>query len=150
MYRGNFTPFQIRHGDNIGDIELALRIVIVELRQPALQIRAVGNQDTGVNFLNLTLCFGGIFVLDNTGHFAVFTGNAAIAARIVQHHRQQTYSALRLGFAQTLQCFNGDQRYVAVQHQNVFIIREERRSLLHRMTGAQLFRLQHPVQVVVG
>ena len=148
--RGNLTTFVVCHGDNIGDIELALRIVIVELRQPALQIRAVSNQDTGVDLLNLTLCVGGIFVLNDAGHFAVLTGNTTITAWIVQHHRQQANSALRLGFTQALQRFNGDQRHVAVEHQNIFVIREERRSLLHRMTGAQLFSLQHPVQVVIG
>ena len=80
-------------------------------------------------------------MLNDTRYFAVFTGNAAIAGRIVKFDRQQANAALWFGIAQPRQGFSGDQRHIAIQHQNVFIIRKKRRCLLHRVTGAQLFGL---------
>ena len=80
-------------------------------------------------------------MLNNPGYLAVFTRNAAIAGWIVQHDGQQTDAALRFGFTQASEGFNGDQRDVAVEHQDIFIISEEGCSLLHCMTCTQLFCL---------
>ena len=108
---------------------------------PALHIRTVRNQDAGVDLLNLALFVSGIFMLNNPRHVAVFTRDAAIAGWIVQHDGQQTDAALRFGFTQASEGFNGDQRDVAVEHQDIFIISEEGCSLLHCMTCTQLFCL---------
>ena len=150
MNRRNLTSFLVRHRNDVGDVEFTLCVVVVELRQPALHVRATGNQNTGVDLLNLALFVAGIFMLNNTRDVAVFTGDAAITAWIVQHDGQQTDTALRFGFTQASQGFNGDQRDIAVEHQNVFVIRKERRSLLHRMACAQLFGLKHPVELVIA
>ena len=80
-------------------------------------------------------------MLNNPGYLAVFTRNAAIAGWIVQHDGQQTDAALRFGFTQASEGFNGYQRDVAVEHQDIFIISEEGCSLLHRMACTQLFCL---------
>ena len=106
MNRSNLTPFLVRHRDNIGDIELALRVVVVELRQPAFEIGTVRNQNAGVNFTNLALLFTRIFLLHDARNFTVFAGNTAIAGWIVEHDRQQTNAALRLRFTQALQRFH--------------------------------------------
>ena len=149
MNGSNFTPFVIRHRNDIGDVVFTLRIIVVELRQPAFHIRAVGNQDTGVNFRDLALFLAGIFVFYDAGHLAVFAGDAAIAARVVQYDGEKANTALGFSFTQAGQGFNGDQRDIAVQHQNVFVIGKERGRLLHRMASSQLFSLKHPVELVV-
>ena len=136
MNSGNFTTFFIGHGDNIGDVVFTLNVVIGELSQPAFKVRAIGDQNPGINFLNPALLVAGVFMLDNARHRAVIARNAAVAGRIVKLHRQQTDAALRFRFPQTLQCFDGNERHVAVQHQDIFIIAEERRRLLHGVPGA--------------
>ena len=85
MNRRNLTPFLVRHRNDVGDVVFTLRVVVVELRQPALHVRAVSHQDTGVDLLNLALCFAGVFMFNDTRDVAVFTGDAAVAGRIVQH-----------------------------------------------------------------
>ena len=149
MNGSNLTPFLVSHRNDVGDVVFTLRVVIVESGQPALHIRTVRNQDAGVDLLNLALFVSGIFMLNNPRHVAVFTRNAAIAGWIVQHDGQQTDATLRFGFTQPSKGFNGDQRDVAVEHQDIFIISEEGCSLLHCMTRTQLFCLKHPVEIVV-
>ena len=85
MNGGNFTPFVVRHRNDIGDVVLTLRVVVIELRQPALHICAIGNQDTGVDLLNLTLFIAGVFVFNDTRYVAVLTRDTAIARWVVQH-----------------------------------------------------------------
>jgi bifunctional N-acetylglucosamine-1-phosphate-uridyltransferase/glucosamine-1-phosphate-acetyltransferase GlmU-like protein len=41
------------HRDNIGDVVFALGVIVGELRQPAFQVRAVSNQNPGIDFLTL-------------------------------------------------------------------------------------------------
>ena len=98
----DFTTFLISQRNDIGDIVFTLRIVIGQFRQPALHVRAVCNQDPGIDFLDLTLFLAGIFMLNDAGHFAVLTRDATIAARIVQLNREQANSPLGFGIAQAL------------------------------------------------
>ena len=89
-------------------------------------------------------------MLNDARHLAVITGDTAITGRIVQLNGQQTDPALRFCSAQAGQRLNGDQRHVAVEHQDVFVVREERGGLLHGVAGAQLFCLQNPVEFVIA
>lgn len=116
MYRRNLTPFLVGHRNDVGDVVFTLRVVIGQFRQPAFHVRAIGNQDPGVDLLNPALFLAGIFMLNDAGHFAVFTGDATIAARVVQHDGQQTDAALGFSFTQASQGFNGDQRDITVEH----------------------------------
>ena len=86
MDRRNLAPFLVCHRNDVGDVVFTLRVIVIELRQPALHIRAIGNQDTGVDLLNLALFVSGIFMLNNTRNVAVFTGDTAITGWIVQHN----------------------------------------------------------------
>ena len=102
MHGNDLATFLMRHGDDIGDVVFALGVVIGEIRQPALEVCSAGDQDPGVDFLDLALRLAGIFVLNDARHLAIFTGNAAVAGWIIQLHRQQTNPALRLRGAQAL------------------------------------------------
>ena len=64
----------MRQRNDIGDVIFALRIVIGELRQPALQIAAVGDQDAGIDFGDLQLIGRGVFLLDNADLITGFAG----------------------------------------------------------------------------
>ena len=86
MHGGNLAAFVPGHRDDVGNVVFTLRIVVIELRQPAFQIRAVGDEDAGVDFVNLALLIAGIFMLNDPGDFSVLTGNAAIAGRVVELH----------------------------------------------------------------
>ena len=116
MNGDDFTPFLIRQRNNVGDVVFALSIIVGQLRQPAFHICAVSDQNAGVDLLNLTLLVGGIFVLNNAGNFAVFAGNTTITGGIIQFHCQQANAALRFSITQALECFDRDQRHVAVEH----------------------------------
>ena len=88
MNGGDLTPFVIRHRNDVGDVVLTLRVIVVELREPALHVRAISNQDAGVDLLNLALFITGIFMFNDTRYVAVFTRDTAIARWIVQHNGQ--------------------------------------------------------------
>ena len=150
MDRLNFLAVGMCQRDDIGDIELTLRVVVVQHPQPALQIAPVGHQDAGIDFIDLTLGFAGILVLNNSHHRILLAHDTTVTARISQFYGQQTNTALWLRRQQALQGIDRDQRNVTVQHQHVFIIGKMRCSLLHGVAGPQLLGLQHPVQRTVG
>ena len=102
MHRDDLAPFLIRHGDDIGDVVFALSVVIGELRQPALEVCSAGDQDPGVDFLDLALGLAGIFVLNDARHLVILTGNAAVARWVIQLHRQQTNATQWFRGAQAL------------------------------------------------
>jgi len=70
-----------RHGDGIGQVVLALRVVVLQLAQPARELGAGCDENAGIDFTDLTLGIGGIFLLHNaldspigTAHDAPVTG----------------------------------------------------------------------------
>ncbi len=135
------------HGDHVGQIELALGILVVQTGEPAAQLATVGHQHAGVHFADGELLGVGILLLDDADYLAIAAHDTAITGRVVQHHGQQRHAIACLGGQQPLQGLRLDQRGVAVQHQHVVFIVPERDGLGHRMTGSQLLGLQHPVQV---
>ena len=150
MYGGDFTAFMVRQRDNVGDIELTLSIVIIEFRQPAFQVRAVRDQDPGIDFVNFALFISRVFMLNNANDLAILTSDTAIAGWIVEFYGQQTDTALRFGITQTLQRLNRNQRHVAVEHQNVFVVSKERCGLLHGVAGTKLLSLQYPIKRAIA
>ena len=87
MYRSNFAPFLICHRNDIGDVVFTLHVVVGQFGQPALQVCAVGNQDAGVDFLDLTLLVSGILMFNNACDFTVITRNSPITRWVVQFNR---------------------------------------------------------------
>ena len=76
----------VGHGNDVGQIELALGILVVQTRQPAAQLAAVGHQHASVHLADGELLGVGILLLDDADHLAIVAHDAAIAGRVVQHH----------------------------------------------------------------
>jgi hypothetical protein len=131
MNGGDFTPFLIRHGDNIGDVVFTLRVVVGQLRQPAFQ-SAPGDQNTGVNFLNLTLRIAGIFMLNNAGYlpFSRVMRPYPLGSSSFTVNRPMPPCGFAARRRVAFQRKSAEHRRTA---SDVFIIRKERRRLLHGM-----------------
>ncbi len=109
------------HGDDVGQVILALGVVVRQAAHPVGQARGWQCQDTGVAFLDRSLRIVGVLVLNDGRHLALLvTHDAAIAGRIVEGHREQAQLLLVGLGQQTLQGFHFDQRNITVQHQYGF------------------------------
>ncbi|MNZ15789.1 hypothetical protein D3C78_327460 [compost metagenome] len=150
MDGGDGAAIPMGHGDHVGEIELPLGVLVVQTGQPATQLGAIGHQHTGIHLADGELFGVGILLLDDADYLAVFTDDTAIAGGVVQHHCQQRHAVVGLGGQQPLQGLGLDQRGVAVEHQHVILILPERDRLGDGMAGAQLLRLQHPVEIRGG
>jgi hypothetical protein len=71
--------------------------------------------------------------------------DAPVARGIVESHGQYGQRALAGNGNQLFQGGSTDQGHVAVEHQHRVIVRYHAHGLHHRMAGAQLMRLQHPL-----
>ncbi len=77
-------------GHHVGEVVLALRVVVAQLAQPAAQGGQRRAQNAGVAFAHRALRRRGVFVFDDALHRAVgTTQNAAIACRVVQLDGEQ-------------------------------------------------------------
>ncbi|MNQ79185.1 hypothetical protein D3C85_941190 [compost metagenome] len=145
----------IGHGqsDHIGQVVLALGIVVVDAGQPVLELRGRRAEDAGVDFLDQALGFRGVLVLDDAAHAALAVAHDAAIAGGIGQHLGQHGGALAAGVQQALQGLGLHQRHVAVQHQGHVVLAvslEQRHGLLHRVTRALLRLLQHEVQIVLA
>ncbi|OIQ72175.1 hypothetical protein GALL_462010 [mine drainage metagenome] len=139
----------ICHGqrNHVGQVILALRVVVAQASQPALQMRHRRAQNAGIAFVNGTLRGAGVLVFDDALHRTVRVAqNAAIAVRMREFHGEQGQrSGLCLG-DQRQQAARRNQRHVAIQHQADAVGRQQRHRLLHRVAGAELRLLQGEAQ----
>jgi hypothetical protein len=138
--------FVRRLREHVGEVELALRVAVVEVVRPHAQAARVGGKDAGVDGGDRALIGRGVFFLDHGARAAdAVADHAPVAARIEQFGGKQ--GERRVGTAQRLERGGADQRHVAVQHQHARGFRHMRQRELHGVAGAALFRLMHPVQV---
>ena len=56
---------------DVGQVELALRVFIVQPGQPFFQVRCGHSHDAAVNLGDLALRFGGVFLLDDGHHLTL-------------------------------------------------------------------------------
>lgn len=133
-------------GEDIGEVVLALRVVVAQVLQPAAQCLAVGDEDAGVDGADLALLVVGVLVFDDAAHAALrIAHDAAVAGGIVEIGDQ--YRDAAFCGEQTLQRLGSDERHVAVQHQHACIDRHRRHRVLHGMAGAQALLLLGPVEI---
>src|SRR3990167_2827118 len=107
----------------IGQVVLALRIVVRDLGQPGLQIQRVRQHDAGVHFADLADFVAGILFLDDLPyHAGMITDDAAVALGIGQLHGQHAALARRNLIQETVQRVIAGERHVAVQHQGAGVV----------------------------
>jgi hypothetical protein len=107
-------------------------------------------EDAGVAFVDGTLSFGGVLVLDDRGHLAIsVANNSTVTGRVVQFDGEQAHLPRHDQLEQALQGFRFNQRHITVQNQHGVGL-DEGYSLGHGVTGAQLFVLKDEIQIVSG
>ena len=135
------------HGEDVGQVILALGVVVAQPGQPPAQIGGGGADHAGVDARHRALDLVGVLLFNDGLYAAGGIGqHAAVAGRIVESFGQHR-GALAGGRQQVVQGRFGDQRHVGVQHQHPGIIRNAGHGLLHGMAGAELLRLFGPVQI---
>ncbi|MCY1432024.1 hypothetical protein D9M71_480070 [compost metagenome] len=138
------------HGNYVGQVILALGVVVRQPAHPVSQTRGWQRQNAGVAFLDRFLRVVGVLVLNDGSYPALLvTHDPAITGRIVEGDCQQSQLLIVGLRQQTLQGLHFDQRHVAVQHQHG-ISGQRWQCLGNSMTGTQLFILHDEIQVVSG
>jgi hypothetical protein len=109
--------FGHRQRDDVGQVVLALGIVVLQFAQPVGQTGRRNGHDAGIDLTDGLLLGRRILFLDDADHVAGgVTDDAAVAGRvgkIDRQHRQPVLASLQ----QALQRGHGGQRHVAVKDQ---------------------------------
>ena len=131
---------------HIGQVKLALRVVVAQCIQPAPQRHSIGDDDAGVDRAHGALRWVSVLVFDDRGDAVVGVAqHATIAGRIVEFGDQHGERAI--GREQRAQGVGSDQRHIGVQHQHARVVGHVRHRLLHRMPSAELLRLFGPDKI---
>ena len=102
--------------------------------------------EPGVRLVDRAFLGVGVLVLDDAHDVAgAVAHDAAVAGRIGQHHAQQADRVRSGGSHQARQRIELHHRHVAVEHEHLVIVRDQRHRLRDRVPGAVLLRLQHPL-----
>ncbi len=79
-----------RARDHVGEVVLALRVVVVELREEAPERSRRERHETGVDLVHAPLVVGRVLLLDDARDLAAFVANhAAVAGRVVDDRGQE-------------------------------------------------------------
>ena len=139
-----------RHRHQVGDIELILRVFVIELGQPLCELIGGKGKDAGVNFADLFLSGACIAVLNHACDFLFAIAHHASVTRGVIQHRGEHGHAIHLAFNQRAQGFCTNQRHIAQQHQSAPTGHKFGQSLLHSMAGSQLRGLVYKDNIAGG
>ena len=133
-------------GEHVGEVVLALRVVVAQRRQPGAQRIGISGDDAGVDDADAALFVAGILLFDDARDVALgIADDAAVTGGIGRLGREHGKRAGR--GQQPGQGVAGDQRHVAVEHQHACVVGYARQRLLHGVAGAQLPGLFRPAQV---
>ncbi|MNL22593.1 hypothetical protein D3C87_1439450 [compost metagenome] len=145
---GDHQTITDSHLDHVGQVVLALRIVVRQTAHPVSQTIGRDSKNAGVAFSNCALRFAGIFVLNDCGHLTVdIAHDAAVTGRVIQLDGEQAHLSRHDVLEQTLQGFDFDQRHVPVEDQHG-VGSNERHRLSGGVAGAELLVLQDEIQIV--
>ena len=138
--------FVRRRGEHVGEVVLALRVVVAQVFQPALERGGICGDHAGVDQADAALVLVGILLFDDRGHAALGVAqDAAVTGWIRQVGREHGQPARCI--EQALQRMRGDQWHIAIEHEHAGIVGHAGHRLLHGMAGAELLRLLRPLQV---
>ncbi len=136
-----------RHGEDVGEVILALLVTVLEPPQPPLQVAAAGQDDAGVDLPDRFLLRARVAVLDDAGDVpGRVAQDAPVALGIGQFHGHDLERRGRR-IDQGLQRGGPDQGNVRVQDQDRRIVRDARDGLLHGVPGTESLGLAHPIDV---
>src|SRR5581483_7698052 len=145
LARHDLDALRDRHGDDVGQIVFALRVAVLQAREPPGEQARRGGQDAGVDLAYRRLLGGRVLLFDDALDLAQrMTHDAAVAARVGKlrgKQRDARRPALRKQIAQRLRARERD---IAVEHQYQRILGDARQRLLHGMARAELFGLVDP------
>ncbi len=140
-----------RQRDDIGQVVLALGIVVAEPPEPVAQLRGRHGHDAGVDLADGTLGAARVLVLDDCRDPPVLIApDASITARVGKLDGQQCQRAFLGNRHQFAQGTFPHQWHIAIQNQRDAPVGESGQCLLHRVSGTELALLHHPVCVTGG
>ena len=84
--RAHRNAFADRSRDHVGQVVLALRVVVAERPEPAREVARREDHDAGAHLAQRALGRGGVLLLHDALHRAAFAHDAAIAGRVVERH----------------------------------------------------------------
>ena len=134
-------------GEHVGEVVLALRVVVGQVRQPALQRGGFGGDDAGVDDADAALFLVGVLLLDD-GADAAFgiAHDAAVAGGVREFGDQHREPSRRCQQAlQGFGCGSAARRRTAPARWRASGTLGIACS--HRVAGAELLRLLRPLQV---
>ncbi len=150
-YRLDSISRQHRSRHHIGQVVLALGVVPAQSQQPFAQASRGRGHESRVDFAYLQLLRGRILLLDDGGDVpGGIADDAPVTRRVVNIHGQEAQGACVGRRNQFRQGCHADQRHVAVEHQHRMVVGNHAHGLHDSVAGAQLIRLQYPLDVFVG
>ena len=137
--------------DNVGQVVLALGVVVGQARQPGRQQARGHGHDAAVDLGDGALGLARILVLDDARYAAIGCAqDAAVASGVGQLDGQQRQLPAGHGLRCRDQSAQGvwlGERHVARQHDHRAILAQVRHRLLHGVAGAKLRLLAHKLKV---
>ena len=140
------SSLAVGNGDDIGQINLALAIVVSNLAKRREQELAVDQVNARIDFLYLSLFFGGVFFFDNGRYRALgITEYAAVAKGLVEQGGHQGQGGLLLPVRDYHGLEGGclDQRGVAAENHHLCCVFAGRFRAEHGMACTLLLFLDH-------
>src|SRR5882762_3075411 len=129
--------------DDIGEVILLLRVIVLQLREPGLELLRRCHDDAGVDLAEGALPCVGVFFLDYSHHLFSISQDAPVSSGIVERRGQKAQPRpCRLD--KMLQGLGANQRDIAIEHEGRPALVEMRGGLHHRVTGAKLRFLDDP------
>src|SRR5258706_9550417 len=129
--------------DDIGKVVLLLGVVVLQLREPGLELLRRRHDDAGVDLAQRALPRVGVFLFDDRHYFLSVSQDAPVSGGTVECRRQKA-KPLPRRLDQLLQRLGAYQRDVPVEHESRPALVEMRGGLHHRMTRAELRFLHDP------
>jgi hypothetical protein len=130
--------------DDVGQVVLALGVVILQRPHPARQRLRGRGHDAGVDLSDGALLGVGVLVLDDAAHGFAVAQDAAVAGGVGQIDGQQCQPLAGADLGQRPGRRAADQRHVAIEDQRCAgLVTEQRQRLQHGVSGAQLRHLAH-------
>src|SRR6266516_4837204 len=134
--------------DDIGEVILLLRVVVLQLREPGLEFLRRCHDDSGVDLAQGALPRVGVLFLDNSHHLFSISQDAPVSGGSVERRSQKSQSRPRR-VDEMPQGFGANQRNISIEHEGRPALVQMRGGLHHRVAGPELRLLHDPDDAVL-